>query len=261
MKVYFDTKTMSEDRKKCFHENLAALGSIEWIELSPELIKDFPKSLAGGSFVLLDRDSSWGLLSKLKSIPTEIGALQQADSLFFEHGQWIPKFFWKEALIAAIASAQPQLNTRRDGYICGSEASLRSSVAVLSQLGISSIFIIQNAMQDLRSTVQKLQRHFFQLKIEVLLLKSLSTRANTGSILINEFSLDGDQVLMEALSYLNYIGAQGVVTDLCLANKDNQLREEARNVKLSLVRGEEVQLNADLLICKFFSSLPSSLRS
>ena len=254
---YFLNKGLtSSHRKPHFEKWLLELPSkplIQWIEMkSPEenpLFKLVP-SPSRGDLCLMDREDSQSWVRQFSSWPTPLRKLNQFDVAFFEDGQWVPYCFWVQAVWDLMMEVHPSLNTRQEAFVCGPLHSIFTSTDFLARLGYKKITLVENDKQSLAQARTQLREFYFDIDFQILPLAKLSTKSNTASIVVNEFPLSTEPILVESLSYLNFVASEGLVADLSVCQTDHQLREEARNVRLPVLKGEDVIRRADELIWK-----------
>lgn len=179
---------------------------------------------------------------KIQNIPTLLLSTGMADSLVKNaSGDWVAHCFLRAAMLRAIGTIAPHLDTNGVACLSGFGDMMKCSVAVLNQIGFSKFRIINDDEINSDEIQREFQIYFFNLEIKFILTRDLTIEENSGVVLVNTVSGEQNADLLESLSYLNFIHKGGLVVDFDCSSYDSQLTKESFRVGLNTLRGVELR--------------------
>lgn len=146
-------------------------------------------------------------------VSTEAAILGFADAIIAEPGQ-PPRAtgVLAQAFISAIASSKQTYDMDGSGMIVGVTDETRAMAASLSRMGLKRIRIVDSDDRKTEQMVQLLRKRLFGVDIQAISRTSLTQVPSEASVAVNLVPSE-DQVLLEDVSYLNFLKKGGVWID------------------------------------------------
>ena len=208
---------------------------------------------------LFEEELGFLVLNGISQIPQKIRRLQAADLVRpDEGGQLWPHCLEAHVLQNSIIQKAPRLDVTQRAYVTGGEQKIRIAVSVVAQLGYQSVYLILEKPNQAEEFLKSLQRDYFGIEFVVLTSQDLTLQKNNGSLLINSMNYSASEVLIEDLSYLNFLLAGGLVVDTNLLPVKNHLLDEAIQVGLPTLSCVDLKASWDLQV---FSGLRSDFKA
>ncbi len=250
-----DSQGLTELRKKFWQQEFK-------IELRVE--KEFKADLkkeAGLKAIILDEKSAKALLKSETSLKTEVIQTQFSGSLVFNDGKWWLQAFLPEALSYLIVKKAPALNTHRLAHITGNNFYTRMAAVAAIKLGLENISFVAPNPLDLIEMVNSLKKSFFGLDVKLVKDTELTLQPSNGSLLINTVSFQDSPMMIEDLTYLNFLEKQNsLFVDLPFSKESNVAVKEAEEVGIACLYSFEIWGMRDYLLLKNLelNELPSA---
>lgn len=148
-----------------------------------------------------------------------------------------------DAIRLAIVKAAKNLQNRMPFFISGDGPLARICAFSAFQLGFKRIIFVSPERDQLDRDIQILQKSMFGAEFEILPPESLTNIKVSGAVLINTLRGEKKSILLEDLSYFNYMQPQALVLDLDEVSDNGDLLEEAKKADLVIVPKSEVFKN------------------
>lgn len=241
------TRTPLAERKKFWIEKLQL--PVQWREITEEQKQDPLVFLKPQGFdgLLLHPEFSEILFPASPRIAAEIMEAGFADSMIRENSKVWLRCFLREALRLLILKKSPRLDSHSVAYITGSDPMARMAAVVAAQLGFEKLVVVSSFAEQAQQFVENLKRLFFGLNVKILGENELTLQPNNGSLLLNTLSKEQNAVILEDLTYLNFLKKDGLVVDIPLDCEGNSLLDEALHVGIPLIDGVDVWGHRDFL--------------
>ena len=192
--------------------------------------------LQNADMVKIEMSMSADVISQTHIQPALVRSTQCLDSMVFEDGKWYPRILFHEALAEILVSSARDLDIRLPAFIIGVGPESRVVAAVFSQVGFGEIYLVGEDKALLHDEVQHLRRSHFGINFVELPVEELTIQSVSASIIINTVDLSQDKVLLEDLSYFNFMKTNGYAMDLNLLPEHNLLLEEAARADLKILQ-------------------------
>lgn len=162
--------------------------------------------------------------------PQEVIDASAADSFLLQEGRWLPRIFMRQALKTLIVQKASDLSSQGVAYVtgCGSWASFAAVMAI--QMGFRRICLVCSDEKRRDAVIEKLKRHYFQVDFIGIVDNELTLQPNNGTLLLNTQPHAENEMLLEDLTYLNFLRAEGLVVDFDLVSSEQNLLREAIHI-------------------------------
>lgn len=209
------------------------LGSHPWgnlltFETAPSLPENWTE--AKGVAYLSDPDLVDYRQLEAHEEPQEVREANICDSLLLQQGHWWPRIFMRQAFRTVLVQKAPSLSNQDVAYVTGCGGWARFSCVMAIQIGFRRVCLVCSDEAARDKMAQELTRQYFQVEMTGIPENELTLQPNNGSLLVNTQSHEANETLIEDLSYLNFLRAEGLVVDFDAASKDHNLLVEAINI-------------------------------
>ncbi len=248
-----------EPRKKFWLEQLKL--NLTWVDFAAEQLADPASMLKSDAIdgVLLPPEHSPALLAASARIPEDVREAGLVCSLVRENGKLWMRADLQKALHELILQRASQLDTHSIVYVTGSDAQARLCIVIAVKMGFQKIVLISEHEEQSEALVESLKKLFFGLDFRLLKETELTLQPNNGSLLLNTLTSETGPIVVEDLTYLNFLRKDGLVVDLPLVCGENSLMDEAKHVGIRNLSGIEIWGLRDYLFLRALKveALPS----
>lgn len=237
---------VSESRKAYWqsqlekHKSLNALSSIRSLDMKElsELAPEFDTKALTEDLYLFELEDTEALIASIESTNAEVRSIKGFDALLRMNKKLWPRVYTRAALRYSIVRQATVLDTKEAAYVTGVGTRARAVISVLVELGYSRICMVWPDQQEAEKVIQEFKRNFFLVDIKWLADRELTLQPNNGSILVNTRPHEAGSVLVDDLSYLNFLQSQGLVVEFYSDGKPNKIIQEAQNIGQRIVSPE-----------------------
>jgi hypothetical protein len=124
----------------------------------------------------------------------------------------------------------PGLSNQDVAYVTGCHGWARFASVMAIQFGFRRICLVCSDEVTRDKVAQELLRQYFQVEITGIPENELTLQPNNGSLLVNTQMHSENETLLEDLSYLNFLKAEGLVIDFDASSQEHNLLNEALNI-------------------------------
>lgn len=230
----------------CLSENITAMASFlqalsdenKW-DIQVEAQLDFDKK-SGAEIYLMPVKGSWAHISSFPVHTQFTRQLQAADVIHREQDSWIPRLLVLDVFKKLLVDYAHDLDTRHAAYVIGKGECARVAAGFAAQLGYKHVFMVDEFEEANEENIQILTRLYWGVKFEGLLNSQLVLNATLGSLIINGDDLVEQKLLLQDISYFNFMSSHGFVLDAELNASDQLLYFEAQKAGLKSSSGFEM---------------------
>lgn len=194
---------------------------------------------------LIHPDHAAKMYSEGQEEPQEVVEATAADSFLLQEGRWLPRIFMRSALKTVIVQKAPGLSNQGVAYVtgCGAWASFAAVTAI--QMGFRRICVVCSESEQRQAMIEKLKRHYFQIDFIGIADNELTLQPNNGTLLFNTQPHAENEMLLEDLTYLNFLKAEGLVVDFDLISAEQNLLREAVHIGEKVIHPIELFCTRD----------------
>lgn len=209
------------------------------LKLTVETAQEFLADPEAALYLLPVRDS-WGVVQQFPVHAQFSRQLMAADVIHFQQGKWIPRLVILDVFRRLVVENAGDLDIRQSAYVIGRGECARVAAGFAAQNGYRNIFIVDEMVGSNRENIQHLSRLFLGVRFSELLNSQLVLNAEPGSLIINADDLIDQKLLLQDISYFNFMTLNGFVLDAEVGTSENLLYYEAKKANLKASSGYEM---------------------
>jgi hypothetical protein len=188
-----------------------------------------------GAILAADLDRSNALTLSLKT----------ADCSHQIDNRWWPRSLLEEGLLRAIIRSKLEINIHSKAMIIGTGTSAKAAILPLIKLGFNKFSFTETDTDTGYAFVQNMRQRIFNVEFDFIERRDISLLPGSYSMVVNTTPDMKENVLLDDLSFFNYLKAGGVAIDLSVHKKETKFVSNALLASAQVLPGTMVASEVD----------------